>query len=373
MSDSTNTILQRAYELIENDELEQAQELLAPLLETDEDNPSLWWVYSHALRDQSIGQLALDRVLELDPSYPGAKELKDDVLEIQARDPDLLPLAAGGRASAQDATDGAIDDWDDLQPTNVDSDESSSGRLGAVALAIILFVVAAGIALVASGTVDISGILEAILPTPEAEVVVVAAPTAEPTALQADSSESTPETSPEAPPLPSEEATTVSTAEPTEQAPAAQETEVATQASTAATAATAEETTVAAEVSPGPDESSNPVSAFVDAVAGSISDFELDRSASAMRSTSLGQTIVIQVCAVPGIEFNARLSRVINAMVDLADVIPEDTEAVAAGLLNCDDDSASLRIIGVSVDSIQLYLDEDIDSKEFQRAWQPLS
>ena len=388
MSDSTNTILQRAYELIENDELEQAQALLAPLLETDEENPSLWWVYSHALRDQSIGQLALDRVLELDPSYPGAKELKDDVLEIQARDADLIALDADESVSAQDAAGSAIDDWDDLQPSNLDSDKSSNGRLGAVLLAIILFVVAAGIALVAAGVVDISEILETILPTPEAEFVVVAAPTVGPTALASDSSESTPENSseapslpsestpensPEAPSLPSEEATEVSPAEPTEAATAAQETEVATQATSAATAATVEATTVAADVSPTLDESPNTMSAFVGAVADSISDFELDQSASSMRSTSLGQTIVIQVCAVPGIEFNARLSLVINAMVDLADMIPADTEAVAAGLLNCDDDSARLRIIGVSVEAIQQYLDEAIDSKEFQRAWQPLS
>jgi len=370
MSDSTNTILQRAYELIENDELEQAQELLAPLLETDDKNPSLWWVYSHALRDQSIGQLALDRVLELDPSYPGANELKDDVLEIQSRDPDFLPLHADESVSAQDATGSSIDDWDELQPTNVDSDESSSGRLGAVVLAIILFVVAAGIALVASGTVDISEILEAILPTPEAKVIVVSAPTAGPAATESELEASATESDTDATALPAGQATAVATGEPTEAATPAQATEAATPA---ATVAAAEEATVEVEVSGTPDQASNPLSAFVSAVADSISDFEIDRRASILRSTPLGRTIVIQVCAVPGIEFNARLSRVINAMVDLADAIPKETEAVAAGLLNCDDDNASLRIIGVSVETIQQYLEEDIDSKEFQRAWQPLS
>ncbi len=361
MSDSTNTILQRAYELIENDELEQAQELLAPLLETDDKNPSLWWVYSHALRDQSIGQLALDRVLELDPSYPGANELKDDVLEIQSRDPDFLPLHADESVFAQDATGSTIDDWDELQPTNVDSDESSSGRLGAVVLAIILFVVAAGIALVASGTVDISEILEAILPTPEAKVIVVSAPTAGPAATESELEASATESDTDATALPAGQATAVATGEPTEAA------------TPAATVAAAEEATVEVEVSGTPDQASNPLSAFVNAVADSISGFEIDRRASILRSTPLGRTIVIQVCAVPGIEFNARLSRVINAMVDLADAIPKETEAVAAGLLNCDDDNASLRIIGVSVETIQQYLEEDIDSKEFQRAWQPLS
>ena len=121
------------------------------------------------------------------------------------------------------------------------------------------------------------------------------------------------------------------------------------------------------------DEAANPLSEFVRAVADSISDFEIDRRASAVRNTLLGRTIVIQVCAVPGREFNARLNLVINAMVELADEVPEDTEAVAAGLLNCDDENASLRIIGVPVATIRQYLDEDIDGKEFQRAWQPLS
>ena len=185
MSDSTNTVLQRAYELIENDELEQAQELLAPLLETDDKNPSLWWVYSHALRDQSIGQLALDRVLELDPSYPGANELKEEVLEIQSRDQDFLQVDSADGVAAQEAVD-SIDDWDDLQPALEDADALPNGRVGAVALAVILFVVAAGIALVASGTIDISEILSDILPTPEAEVIVVAAPTAAPATLESD-------------------------------------------------------------------------------------------------------------------------------------------------------------------------------------------
>lgn len=371
MSDSTNVVLQRAYELIEADKLEQAQELLAPLLETDDENPSLWWVYSHALRDQSIGQLALDRVLELDPSYPGANELKNDVLDIQSSDPDFLQVDVDESVSAQDAMSSAIDDWDDIQPELEDAGESSGGRQGAVVLAIILFIVAAGITLVASGTIDISEILSGILPTPEAEVIVVAAPTAGPATPESDTGQSTPEFTPEATTLPTERESAAVTLESTVEATTAQATEAATLESTVATTA---EATAGVEVSPGPDdEAANPLAEFVGAVADSISDFDIDRRASAVRNTLLGRTIVIQVCAVPGREFNAKLNRVINAMVELADAFPEDTEAVAAGLLHCDNESASLRIIGVPVATVRQYLDEDIDGKEFQRAWQPLS
>ena len=344
MSESTNTILQRAYELIESDELEQAQELLAPLLETEEKNPSLWWVYSHSLRDQSIGQLALDRVLALDPSYPGANELKEDLLDVQSRDPDFLEAEADGIVSAQGIVD-SIDDWDDLQTGSEDSEETSDGRRVVILLAAILFVVAAGITLVASGAIDISEILSGILPTPEAEIIVVAGPTVDPAASESGAGEPAPESTPAATAL----------------------------ASAAATDDPAVVLTVAGTADPTPDEASSALSAFVGAVAESISDFEIDHGASATRDTSLGRTIVVQVCAVPGREFNTRLSQVINAMVDLADELPDETDAVAAGLLNCDDESANLRIIGVSVEIVRQFQNQDIDAKEFQRAWQPLS
>ena len=366
MSDSTNTILQRAYELIEADELVQAQALLAPLLETDDKNPALWWVYSHTQRDKSLGQLALERVLELDPAYPGANELKEDVLELQSRDPEFLEVDADESLAAQEASGSAIDDWEDLQAEIEESEASSGGRQAAVILAIILFIVAAGIALVASGAVDVSEILSGILPSPEAEIIVVVAPTAAPSVLESDAGESTSQASPEASAPAEGEASAVPTLELSGEATATQGAAVATQAPTAA--ATAD-----GDLGPAPDEASNPLSAFVGAVAESISDFEVDRRASSLRDTPLGSTIVIQICAVPGREFNVRLSTVINAMVELVDDIPADTDAVAAGLQNCDDDSASPRVIGVTVETIQQFRDEQIDSKEFQRAWQPLS
>ncbi len=349
MSDSTNTVLQRAYEMIEIDELEQAQELLAPLLETDEKNPALWWVYSHALRDQSIGQLALDRVLELDPSYPGANELKEDVLEIQSRDADFLQVDADESASAQAVGD-AIDDWDDLQPELDDAgSDAAGGRRGAVALALILFVVAAGIALVASESIDISEILSSSQPAPEAAVIVVVAPPAEPDTLASEPAESAPEAVAQATDMDA----VAATAELTQTAPA--------------------EATADGALSATLVEASALELAFARNVAERISDFEIDPLASSARETLLGRTIVIQVCAVAGSEFSNRLNRVIEVAVELADAIPIGAKAVAAGLLDCNDEGAAPRIIGVAVETIRQFLDEEIDAREFQRAMQPLS
>ena len=368
MSDSTNAILQRAYEHIEKDELEQAQAILAPLLETDDENPSLWWVYSHALRDRSIGQLALDRVLELDPSYPGAEELKSDVLEVQEQDEDLVGLEMDADGRAQSSSELAIDDWEDLQPV-LDTDADSSGsRRGFVLLIVFLLIVASGAALVASGAVDISELLSGILPSPEPAVIVVSAPTDEPTPIEIEASVTA--TAQEATLAPTELATSETEAEPTAQATALETNEVDAEEPTALASV---EVTATVEPSPAADETATPLAAFIGDVADSISEFDIIRESSGMEDTLLGDTLVLQLCAIPGREFNERLTRVMNAVVGLADQIIEDIEAVAAGLRNCDDPEASLRIIGVNVSAITEYANEEMDAKDFQRAWQPLS
>ena len=173
MSDSTNQVLQRAYDLIENDDLEQAQSILSPLLESDADNPSLWWVYAHAVRDSSIGQMALDRVLSLDPSFPGAAELKADALELEKQQDDLIGIEANGDDRALSASDISIDDWEDLEPAVATESEPSGRRWGFVLLVALLLIVATGAALVASGAVNLSELLSGFLPTTEPVVIVI--------------------------------------------------------------------------------------------------------------------------------------------------------------------------------------------------------
>ena len=309
--------------------LSRRRSILTPLLESDDENPALWWVYTHALRDRAIGQLALDRVLELDPAYPGAGELKNDLLEVESRDPDLVELELHTSGGAQTASGIDIDDWEDLQPELQTDADSTGGRRGFVLLAVILLFVVSGAALVVTGTVDISELLSGILPSPEPAVIVVAAPTeaVAPTEVQAEA------TATQAEQDATQEPALISTAEddvePTAQTIVVEATEVETEEPTTQPSLEASPTT---EASPTLDEPTNPLSVFVRDVADSISEFDIDRRASAVHNTLLGNTLVIQLCAVPGREFNARLNHVMNAMVGLADDIPEDIEAVAAGL-----------------------------------------
>jgi hypothetical protein len=67
--------LQRAYELIEADSLDEARALLREIIAADPDNPDGYWLLAHAVDDPSEARTALKRLMALDPAYPGARDL----------------------------------------------------------------------------------------------------------------------------------------------------------------------------------------------------------------------------------------------------------------------------------------------------------
>ena len=413
MSESNDAILQRAYELIENDELEQAQELLAPLLEADADNASLWWVYAHAVRDTAIGQVALERVMELDPAYPGAGELKDDLLQFQSGDDDFVALARGDNADAPVAANLEIDDWEDLQPASDTEAEVSSSRKGFALLGIVLVLVAAGAGLVASGAIVLPDWLSGLLPTPEPAIVVVSPPTeaeppaatqpvataapdqvldnaeetaatitdadelttAEPTAAPTEVEQEEPTAEPTAASVDNEEAE--STAEPTATSVDSDEMESTAEPTAASVdneeAESTAEPTVEGETGTAASQEPSSTSAFVSLLAERIDGFSVAPPSSEYFETEMGKTLVIQVCAVPGPEFTGRLKTVMHTAASIVADIPKDADAVGVELFYCVDDEISrLNFIGVLVSQLQQFANQEIDDKEFQRAWQPL-
>lgn len=372
MSDTSKAILQQAYTLIENGETEKAQEILAPLLQEDADNAHVWWVYTHAVKDASIGLAALERVLELDPNYPGARELKADVLEAQSKDPDLVALQASTtRAPGLAASKTDVDDWEDLQPV-ADSDANGSSSRARIAMLVVLLLVVVGAGLVLSGAVDLSQLLSDILPSPEPQVIVVSESTSEATAasLEGEATKAllaaTATSEPTAEALPQD----TGVSERTAIAPTAEQepTALATERPPATATPDASPT-----LTPTINSDSIRIASFVSSVAEEIADFTIVPLESGTLPTKLGDTLVIIVCAIPGPEFNLRLNTVLTTVASLAEDLPEEIEAVAAGLVNCDDADAGLRIVGVKRAIISAFANEEIDSKDFQRAWQPLS
>ena len=393
MSDTTNARLRQAYTLIENDEHDRAQEILAPLLEDDANNAHLWWVYTHAARDTAIGQAALERVLALDPKYPGARELKADVLEAQSKDPDLVALGASETYTQFTGAGIDVDEWEAL-PSSAETDPAESSSRGRLALLAVVLIIAAGGAFVISGAVDLEELLSGLLPSPEPQVIVVSDATkapeiadtqsvAESTANQSGAlSEGVAATSDEPDANGVDEGELAAGAAATSMPESADRTTVVSSESSADATTDQEDQQPVAEPSPAalgeiyvdpPVVSSEELTAYVSGIAEAIADFEVDVRRSGLQYLSLGNTLVIRFCAVPGPEFNDRLNLLMNAAVALADDMPAGIQAVGAGLLHCDDPEAKLRIIGVPRRTIIDYANEKIKAKDFQRAWQPLS
>ncbi len=363
MSDTSTALLQKAYSHIENDEREKAQEILAPLLEDHANNAHLWWVYTHAAQDASIGQAALERVLEIDPQYPGARELKADVLEAQSKDPDLIALGAVDLGAEAEASPLEVDDWEDLQPAIESTAGGSSTRVRSILMAIALVVIAGG-AIVLSGAVDLNELFAGARPSaPAPQVIIVVEPTSEPPTA-GDARAATEVLAP----LEDEASTEAGDGGPA--ATASQpEREAAPVETVEATATVGASATPSPTISPGSDREAT----FFGWIAEEIAEFPLDASRSGTLPTKLGNTLIVAACAIAGPELNARLEKVLSAAASLADRLPEEIEAVAAGLSNCDDADASQRIIGVTRETLLDFANEEINAKEFQSAWEPLA
>ncbi|MCY4018362.1 MAG: hypothetical protein OXG39_03050 [Chloroflexi bacterium] len=375
MSESTDALLRRAHELIENDQHEQAQEVLAPLLETESSNPALWWVYAHAVTDSEIGVAALDRVLDLDPTYPGARELKAEVLSAQdllASDLDADLEVASAPSSLVDEDD--IDDWESIRPAVDDASANPRTGRGFVLIIAALLILASGAVLVLSGAIDIDDILSLFgQPTTE-PIIVVAAPTAEATATELPpqpEATDTPAVAPSAiPQTAAGETASEVTAEPSTETEAETDATASPTPSATSLPATAEPTMI---VTAAPTLSATDLATVVDFVGEEISDIPIDAERSSSRVTQLGMTLDIFTCAEPGPEFNARLQAVMNAAARVSDRLPAQVQAFAVSLLNCADENASVRTIGVARSVLDDFAAEAIDDKAFQRAWHNLA
>lgn len=322
MSNSTNVILQNAFDLIENNELEDAQHILEPLLETESNNPAVWWVYAHAVQNSEEGMQAIDKVIQLDPTYSGANELKIQMSSMKESTSEL---------------DDPIDDWDDLGfATDDNISEPSSGRspIRFLFIAIVVIIIVVGIFAILSGTLGNTS----QQPTP-----VVAQSTAIPTAnMQIVTNISATEASIEVATeiIPTQE---VATALPTEKP-------------------TKAEPTIAPTQTPS----------YLSLVEENLSAYGVSETDIETRQTLLGTTLDVTICATAGAESSLALNGVMDILVESNSDAPEDITAFAVTLMDCNNEQSIPRTIGVERSFVQSFSDEEIALKDFQREWKPL-
>lgn len=350
MSNPTNAILQNAFDLIENNELEDAQNILEPLLETNSNNPAVWWVYAHALRDPEEGMKAIDRVVQLDPTYPGASELKSQLASVSASIPEPV---------SDTQLDQPVEEWDESdfappEPELADSITGGRSPIRTLLIALVVIIIVVGIFAVLSGVFGGDTAPEPTevaqqatdMPTADSQVATEVEPTDEPAPTDEPTVEPT---------------EVIPTDEPTEVEPTDEPTEVEPTDEP-------EPTIEPTEVEP----TDEPADVYLSVLTENLTEYEIDEEAIETRETLLGTTLDVTVCAVAGAPSSIALNDVMGTLVELNSEIPADIVAFAVTLIDCNNEVPVPRTIGVERSFVQSFADEEIALKDLQREWKPL-
>lgn len=125
MDVSVNYILSQAYDLIEVNRIDEARELLEPLLISHADDVDVWWLYAHSVNDPQKARQALEQVNRLDPRrYPRAESLLEDLDNTTSMIPmslESLPKRVPSSPETFDMDDSVeeddLDDEDEAKPS----------------------------------------------------------------------------------------------------------------------------------------------------------------------------------------------------------------------------------------------------------------
>lgn len=386
MSDATNQVLEQAYSLIEADRLDEAEALLKPVLAEDPDNVDAWWLYVHAVKDVETARMALNTVLKLDPTYPGATDL---LSTLEQRFP--MPLAAATTGTVKrlapptslpdlpedDDIDAPFDlDSGVLPPVEPVAEDKFAqaerklaaaqaaaqqrrrfnpiwlalGALIAVVALVVLFLALRGgqtPPIVATATLVSQGFPDSTAPVIVDATEVV---TAEVTIAATDELDAA-----------KTEIAAASTV--IDQTPDVTLTEEAT-SSVDATAEVTQDTAGGAPVASTPAAESE-----ITAVASALAAFDAVEGSTGKQVTLLGNTLLTDVCSAPdAASLGTVLAGSMTALAGAGSAADTDTQALGLRLVDCDTGEV-LRVIAVPLESALSFASGSIDDATFQARW----
>lgn len=326
MSQPSSEQLQRAYELIQSDEIAEAHGILTRHLASYRDDVDAWWLMVYATEDQHEAERALRNVLRLDPSHEQARALLDEIggvaepemAEAVIQDPSFLagldstmPQVSTSTRVASKTLDDEFDFDDEADVEPLTKPVRSSRRLLTALLAALALILVVG-ALLILGTQR--GSTPEVIQSPTSGAGTVMQPTTDPTMS----------------------VETTQTAIPSD---------------------------VTSDNTPLSAEQAQPFIAELSGVTLISNGLEIINS-------SKGRTFSASVCSTPSsrairdttFEAMKGLARANTAAVEFAD-------AIAVKVFNCAGDNALLRFITADLMSAKEYADGVIDEAQFASLW----
>ena len=371
MVDASNK-LNEAFELIEAGNMTDALTVLDEIRSEYSQNADYWWLYAHATDDESEGEAALRRVLELDANYPGATALAEQVgieapkpvqaiRSLKPIPPPAPPVTNLNLPSTADID--ALDDDLDFDDEFATTATSGGNRTAivAVSLFVIILSIVAIVILLPSllGSDDEQPTAIANVTEVDSQAAVTEDPflsTATALVLQAtqdvvtevaDINDSNAEGTDTTPAPETEESSEdeIATGE-VAATPEATEETIATEE---ATADVATEEAILEETETATDEATAvdlvPEDDF-DMLVADMAEFEVPEDGIVVEETSLGNTVIVQTCVPRGPRANAAINGIFTTLAEQSDVIADDVEGIAVSIVDCDTDTR-LNVLGI--------------------------
>ncbi len=381
MAESQNDALQRAYELVEAGQPEEARAILRELIETEPNNADVLWVYAYAVEDPEEARTVLQRLLEVDPEYPEAAELLKSLNNQFPVAPPLpvdLPPFEDAQTTAPAVEGLAEPDFLPPPDTAIPALPTTPTRGGRRNRTILIGLGAALIAVVLLWLVlrppppapQVADMPTAALESLATEVIEAVA--TEQITLSASSA--------------TEDATPAETAAPSETpvppqvTPTSAEvvlvvTPLATEAASAQSVDATPTQEVLEEETPegsggggdsGTPDATDPVAALSAALDAAGVEGYLVR----LEITDLGNTVVTRICSEEGPRLRETLRAVLNAAAGITSQIG-GFDALSAEVFSCAQPERIVRLIGVDRGAAEGYASGALSQEAYEGQWRP--
>lgn len=334
---SHEQLLSEIYQLIEQEKLATAREKLQPLLSTDATNPDIWWLYAHAVEEPQIAQEALKRVLNLDPSYPGAQELLETLSSEQTAPVTIRSLKneVPKQSDEIDLSDFELDS--DEEDDDWDEEEIEKRRfpIGFLVLITLLVLAVLGLLFIfnPNRTPSVAS------PTATSEQIAIVPATETPSSQSIE----TMMPSPIVEPSPDNDINIT-------------------------TEVTAESTGGVDDGGAGGGE--NGFDDFETKVREALTNNAIEDVT--IIETNMGSTTVVTICAGTSEENNENLNTIFQTMADIVIASEDVTDAIGVELIGCDANiELTPRLITATTSDAAEFATGLLDLKSFQSRWRP--
>lgn len=382
MAESQNDALQRAYELVEAGQPEEARVILRELMETEPNNADVLWVYAYAVDDPDEARTVLQRLLEVDPEYPEAAELLKSLNDQYPVAPPLPgDLPAFEEAQSAPAVEGLAEP-DFLPPPNTAVPELAAvpvrGRrstrtivlglgVALIAVALLLLILRPGAPAPQVAEMPTEAQTQEVLATAGAEAVATEQATLPAISATEDAA-------------PAETAAPSETPAPPQATPTNIEvvlvvTPLATEAVSAQSAEATPTQEVIAEETPdgvggGGDSSTPDATDPVSALSAALDAAGVSGYLVRLEITDLGNTVVTRICSEEGPRLRETLRAVLNTAASITGQIG-GFDALSAEVYSCAQPEQILRLIAVDRGSAEGYASGALSQEAYEAAWRP--